>query len=344
LRLSIKLIICSVMNARALESILSRRDGALGSRSGIWGNSGKGPVFTAEQAQTFGLGGSTLGGSTLGGSTPVLALGVGALDDVLPQRGLACGSVIELQVRGPSGAATSFALSACRAAQRGNAAQWGSAAPCPDRADAGRADAGRADAGRAEPGQRNWCAFIDPSATLFAPGVAQLGLDLDRLLVVRPDVESIGRVAVRIAEANFVSVLVIDLRGAMNDLSVDERLWQRTIRRLALIVKSTATCVLVLTRAQQSQSLPLPTFMRLEFARTSREAFEVRVAKDRTGRVSAPHAIPWSVFDTDAGSADAVEAPGDDWCRKSGGCGSRGSSSRARGFLAARQDVSRKVS
>jgi len=143
-------------------------------------------------------------------------------------------------------------------------------------------------------------------------------------------------VAVRIAEANFVSVLVIDLRGAMNDLSVDERLWQRTIRRLALIVKSTATCALVLTRAQQSQSLPLPTFMRLEFARTSLEAFEVRVAKDRTGRVSAPHTIPWSAFDTDAGSADAVETPVADWCRTSGG--------RAGGFLEARQDVSRKVS
>ena len=271
------------MNARALESILSLPDGALGSR-GTW--VGKSPLLTAEQAQTFG-----------GVSARVLALGVAALDDVFPQRGLACGSVTELQVSGPSGAATtSFALCACRAAL-----------------SAGRSELVQPGLGQ-QPGG-NWCAFIDPTGTLFAPGVAQLGIDLDRLLVVRPDVEAIGRVAVRIAEANFASVLVIDLRGALDGLSVDERLWQRTIRRLSLIVKSTATCVLVLTRARQFQSLPLPTFMRLEFTRTSKEAFKVRVAKDRTGRVSAPHVIPWSVFDAPCSMDVASSAVGADFER-----------------------------
>lgn len=301
--------------------MLSLRDGAVGSRPAIGATglhsglySAGGPLLTAEQAQNLGV----------GGNARVLPLGVAALDDVLPRGGLACGNVTELQVRGPSGAATSFALCACRAALA----------------------AGRAEPGRADLGLGTWCAFIDPTATLFAPGVAQLGLELERLLVVRPDVESIGRVAVRIAEANFVSVLVIDLRGAMSDLSVDERLWQRTIRRLALSVKSTSTCVLVITRSQRSQSLPLPTFMRLEFARTSREAFEVRVAKERTGRVAAPRTIPWCVFDapfleprpvaTEGATAPETSVLDDVWCRTNGGSTS--------GFLETREGVSRKVS
>ena len=135
--------------------------------------------------------------------------------------------------------------------------------------------------------------------------MAHLGVDLAHLLVVRPDVEAVGRVALRIAESNLVSVLVIDLTGAMphgraqgpGHPSLDAHSWQRTVRRLALAVKSVPTSVLLITRAEQFQSQPLPTYMRLEFARRSTESFDLRVAKDRTGRVSTAQRIAYSVFE-----------------------------------------------
>lgn len=213
-------------------------------------------------------------------SLGVLSLGVPALDAALPLQGLPYGSVTELQVRGTSGAATSFALCACRAAQQ-LAASGGLTSP--------------------------WCAFIDPAATLYAPGVARLGVALDHLLVVRPELEAVGRAAIRIVEANLASVLVIDLAGA--ELSLDEHIWERNVRRLALAVKSTSTSILLLTRSDQFQTLPLPTSMRLEFTRRSAESFELRVAKERTGRISPPRSISCSLFDPAAPLVQGHPAP-----------------------------------
>jgi hypothetical protein len=232
----------------------------------------------------------------------VLALGIPALDEVLPQRGLLQGSVIELQVRGASGAATSFALCACRAAQRG-AQRW-QAPQFPDTSSLAPSSlsvlhpsVASATVARGVEPPREWCAFIDPSASLFAPGVARLGVALERLLVVRPDIDSVERVAIRIAEAKAVSLLVIDLRGALGDLPVSSHRWPRTVRRLALAVKRLATCVLLITPAEPRQALPLPVAMRLEFARASADSFEIRVGKERSGRVSSPREVPLSAFD-----------------------------------------------
>jgi hypothetical protein len=237
----------------------------------------------------------------------LLALGIPALDELLPLGGLPRGSVIELQVRGASGAATSFALCACRAAQRHGmgsenwrAENW--------QVDTQRAETQRAETQRAEgwaangepggwAGEESWCAFIDPSASLFAPGVARLGVNLARLLVVRPDADAVERVAVRVADAKAVALMVVDLRGAFGDLPISTTRWQRTVRRLALAVKQVATIVLVITPEGPSRTLPLPVAMRLEFARASAESFELRVGKERTGRVSSPRTVSWSVFD-----------------------------------------------
>jgi hypothetical protein len=219
-------------------------------------------------------------------SERVLALGISALDEVLPQRGLVQGSVIELQVHGASGAATSFALCACRAAQR---AAHLTRQPLGSR---------NLNAHPAEvESRRPWCAFIDPSASLFAPGIARLGVELDRLLVVRPGIDAVDRVSVRIAESKAISLLVVDLRGALGDLRVSSHRWSRTVRRLTLAVKQLATCVLLITSAEPRQALPLPVAMRLEFTRASAESFEVRVGKELGGRVSGPREVPWSAFD-----------------------------------------------
>jgi hypothetical protein len=218
------------------------------------------------------------------GSEPserVLALGIPAIDAILPLQGLPLGSVTELQVRGSSGAATSFALCACRAAQQSGA-------------------------GAARP----WCAFIDPAATLYAPGVARLGVDLDHLLMVRPELEAVGRAALRIVEANLASVLVIDLTGAEQPLDehIGPHIWERNVRRLALAAKSTATSILLLTRSEQFQTLPLPAFMRLEFTRRSTESFELRVGKERGGRISSARSFPCSIFDPAAARVEPLRA------------------------------------
>jgi recombination protein RecA len=180
-----------------------------------------------------------------------------------------------------------------------------------------------------------WCAFIDPSASLFAPGVARLGVELSRLLVVRPDIDAVERTAVRIAEARAVAMLVIDLRGALGSQSLRAQSreaqsreaqsreaqsreaqsreaqsreaqsghrwpnprWPSAVRRLALSIKDQAARVLLITSADSPRALPLPVAMRLEFARASASHFELRVAKERTGRVSSPRLVPWSVFE-----------------------------------------------
>src|SRR5438105_1784475 len=77
-----------------------------------------------------------------------LSLGVEALNRVLPDRGLPRGAVIELSIHGGSALGTSLGLAACRAAQQAAVEQGGS---------------------------MPWCAFLDPSGTLYGPGVAAAG-------------------------------------------------------------------------------------------------------------------------------------------------------------------------
>src|SRR2546421_6298879 len=89
-------------------------------------------------------------------SAPVeapLVLGWPELDAALPDGGLPRG-VVELAAPRALGGGTSIALAAMRAAHARDA--------------------------------RAWCAWIDPEATLYAPGVAAAGVDRARLLVVRP--------------------------------------------------------------------------------------------------------------------------------------------------------------
>lgn len=112
-------------------------------------------------------------------------LGVHAVDSLLPDGGLPTGKVIELSLAGGAACGTQLALWACRAAQR-------------------EAQLNATD---------SWCAFIDPTASLHAPGVLSNGVSLPRLLVLRPSLEDVERVALRLSEANVFSVIIIDLVG-----------------------------------------------------------------------------------------------------------------------------------
>ena len=196
-----------------------------------------------------------------------LPLGVAELDELLPDGGLLRGGVVELCVRGGAGLATSLALTACRAAQD-EARRLGGAVP--------------------------WCAFVDPSSTLFAPGVAEAGVALERLLVVRPTLEALSRVAVRLVESQAFAVTVIDTAGVPGaELDVSLGSWPRIVRRLSMSLEGSAGLVLLVTDAAAARPLPLPVAMRLELGRSEEGRLSLRVAKDKYGRVSGPRSIAW---------------------------------------------------
>jgi recombination protein RecA len=188
-----------------------------------------------------------------------LPLGIDSLDAVLPDQGLPRGSVVELAVSGASALATSIALHAVRAAQL--------AAKQVSRA--------------------GWCAFVDPSSTLYAPGVAALGVDLERLLVVRPPLEALGRTSLKLAESAVFSLIVIDTLGTLGrPLDLSLAAWGRIVRRLNMAVDGTNRSVLLVTDAKEPRALPLPVAQRIELSQPDSGRLGVRIAKDRRGRIT----------------------------------------------------------
>jgi len=214
-----------------------------------------------------------------------LRIGAANLSEVLPDGGLPRGAVVELASARALGRATSLALAACSAAQA--EARLRSGDPCTVGA---------------------WCAFVDPWSTLHAPSVVRAGVDTSRLLVVRPPIEALARVALRIAQSRAFGMIVIDtagvpgaelsLEGAVASVRLDR--WVNIVRRLALAIERTDTSVVLITDAGSPRAMPLPVAMRLELERelpsdASEAAGEgrwfVRVAKERHGRVGMPIAI-----------------------------------------------------
>lgn len=215
----------------------------------------------------------------------VLPIGKEAIDRALPDGGLPRGCVVEVTSRLGLGRATSFALAACAAAQRHAKLRSG------DERTVGA-----------------WCAFLDPWGTLHAPGAARVGVDLDRLLVLRPPAEAIGRVAIRAASSRAFSMVVADVKAidprAERALPLER--WINTVRRIAIAIEGSDTSVLLLTDASVPRSAALPAAMRLELdVLLSRHPSSLRppvagrhvgiptlrVAKDRHGRVSGPMEI-----------------------------------------------------
>ncbi len=183
------------------------------------------------------------------------------------------------------GAVTSLALAACAAAQREARFRSG---------DARTLGA--------------MCGFVDPWETLYAPSLARHAVDSTRLIVVRPPLGNLARVAVRMAESKAFSVLSVDLKGVPGasthegrdqerDQTVALERWSTVVRRLAIAIEHTDTTVLLLTDRLQHRVMPLPVALRLEVDRPAlavgSSSFEeaplpwhIHVAKDRLGRVS----------------------------------------------------------
>ena len=204
-----------------------------------------------------------------------LPLGWPSFDALLPDGGLPRG-VIELASRHALGGPTRVAARAIAAAHR-------------------RSD-------------RAWCAWLDPEATLHAPGIARVGVDLARLFVVRPPRAELGRIAVKVARAGAFDVVVIDMdailgtaetawpppypiaaaaAGGPNKRSPSRRALpsEIVVRKLALAAEEGDCTIVLLTDATQKRSIPWPVALRLELERRP-DALSVRVAKDHRGRAS----------------------------------------------------------
>jgi recombination protein RecA len=197
-----------------------------------------------------------------------LRFGIAELDALLPDGGLLRGGVVELCTAGEGALGTSLSLAVCAQAQ---------------------ADA------RARGSRTPWCAFVDPSSTLYSPGVAAAGVELSRLLVARPPLSALSRVALRLAESEAFAVVVVDLSGVVGErVSASLGTWPRVVRRLAMAVEGTGHSIVLLTRQSDRRPLPLPVAQRLEVSRPSAEKLLVRLAKDQRGRIVSPRPIAWS--------------------------------------------------
>jgi len=189
---------------------------------------------------------------------PVLASGWPELDAALPDHGFPRG-VIELAAPRALGGGTSIALAVVRAAQEKDA--------------------------------RAWCAWVDPEGTLYGPAVAWAGVDLRRLLVVRPSPKDAGRTAVKVAEAHACAVIVVDgltePRGPGSKRALKPEI---LIRKLALAAERGGATLLLLTDSLAPREAPWPVALRLELGRAPGHLV-VRVAKERRGRVGLAKAI-----------------------------------------------------
>jgi recombination protein RecA len=202
-------------------------------------------------------------------AVPGLPLGLPGLDSVLPDGGLLTGGVVELSIESGAALGTTLGLAACRAAQQGV---------------------------REKGGETPWCAFVDPSErpSLYAPGVVQAGVELDRLLLVCPPLAALSRVAVRLVESRSFAVVVIDTLGVPgNRANLSLAKWPRIVRRLALAIEGTPRSVVLITDGSVSRSMPLPVAQRIELSRPTEYELSVRIAKDRHGRVASAKKIAW---------------------------------------------------
>lgn len=208
------------------------------------------------------------------------ALGWPELDALLPDGGFPEG-LIELTAAHALGGATSVALAAIRAAQKRS--------------------------------EHMYCAWIDAYESLYAPGVARSGVDLDRLLVVRPRLADVPRIANKIASSNLISVLVLDIDapgGSMDpSRSSDKERHcamnrvrrpipiERWVRKLALATERAKKQIILISDARKKRAA-LSVKLRLG-CRLRPDAFGLRIDKDRMARRSSDwswvplSSVPW---------------------------------------------------
>lgn len=193
----------------------------------------------------------------------------------LPDGGVPRG-VVELAAPRSLGGSTSLALAAVRAGQQKS--------------------------------EHAWCAWIDPEDTLHAPGVVAAGVDLSRLLVVRPPRALLGKVAVKLVRSGAFEVVAVDVDAVPGARAPASRVrggrgWspELLVRKLALAAEPTGATVLLLTDASLPRAAQWPVALRLELSRPDAHSIDVRVAKDRRGRVGPARTVPFLPLSRAAG-------------------------------------------
>jgi recombination protein RecA len=137
--------------------------------------------------------------------------------------------------------------------------------------------------------ERAWCAWIDAKSTLYAPGLLRAGVDLARLLVVRPLPELVARVAVKVASSGAFDVLVVELGNDDRRFTPSSRVARSAslVRKLALAAEQHGTTIVLLSAPH---STPWPVALRLEVART-KTGLSLRITKERHGRLALAKAV-----------------------------------------------------
>lgn len=192
-----------------------------------------------------------------GEARPVLATRWAELDAVLPDHGFVHGAT-ELAAPFAHGGGSSIAMASIASLHAASSAS-----------------------GRA------WAAWVDPEGSLYAPALAEAGVDLSHLLVVRPPPNEARQVAVKLAASAAFAVVVVDHFAAASLGRGVHKADELFVRKLSL-----QPCVsLLLTDQHAPRTGSLPTVLRLELSRRP-DAITVRVAKDRMGRAGAMKTVP----------------------------------------------------
>lgn len=184
--------------------------------------------------------------------TAARAAGFATLEELLPDGGYPNG-VVELCGPGRLGGATTLALGAIAALHAADA--------------------------------ESHVAWVDPERTLYAPGAAWAGVDLARMLVVRPSWERMTETAVKVAGSGAFPLIVVDVdpHGAHVGRRPLGSRGELFVRKLQLAAEAAQSTILLLTDAHAGRSV-LPVSLRLRLERR-KHAISVRVEKDRYGRI-----------------------------------------------------------
>lgn len=219
----------------------------------------------------------------------VLALDWPELEHALPDRGLPRG-VVEIAALPRLHGKASSAMRSCPESMRGGGTSIAIAAMRALHA----ADA------------QAWCAWITPAhadvPSLYAPALAQAGVDLERLLVVRPAPQALARTVVKVASSGAFGLVVVDV-PQRHDLGGTKTTSKRSVgatpahdagavvvRKLALAAEENGTTSLLLTSALAPRAVPWPVAMRIEVERRP-DALSIRVTKDRRGHGSSQQVV-----------------------------------------------------
>jgi len=179
----------------------------------------------------------------------VLRTGIRELDRLLPGGGVPLGQALELCGEAASGR-TSLALRAVAAATR----------------------------------ESRLAAYVDGPKEIYPPTVSALGVDLRRLLIVRPRApRQLGWTAVQLARSGAFACVVLDLTHTGVRLSLAEG------KKLADAAVKGGSALVLLT----SPSAPADGMVRLSIEAAGVQGLKVELLRSRQGGVGRQVMVPW---------------------------------------------------